>query len=62
MEITIPLVVVMGALVFVACRYLGMRWWHAIAAAVFGFLMAATTLAPDVGRVLIAVVRWATRL
>ncbi|MEV2268719.1 hypothetical protein [Nonomuraea africana] len=60
MSVSIPLVVLVGALVFIAWRYLGLRLWHAIAALVFGFLLAATTLAPDISRVIRAVVGWIT--
>ncbi|MEU4695532.1 hypothetical protein OIE66_01045 [Nonomuraea sp. NBC_01738] len=60
MSVSIPLVVLVGAVVFVAWRYLGLRLWHAIAALVFGFLLAATTLAPDISRVIRAVVGWIT--
>ncbi|WP_214320582.1 hypothetical protein [Nonomuraea sediminis] len=60
MTVTIPLVLVVGAVVFVAWRYLGLRLWHAIAALVFGFLLAATTLAPDIRRVIQATLTWIT--
>ncbi|MFI6594627.1 hypothetical protein ACIBHX_00170 [Nonomuraea sp. NPDC050536] len=60
MTVTVPLVLVVGAVVFVAWRYLGLRLWHAIAALVFGFLLAATTLAPDIRRVIQAAIGWIT--
>lgn len=60
MSVSIPLVVLFGAVVFIAWRYLGLRLWHAIAALVFGFLLAATTLAPDIRRVIHAAIGWIT--
>lgn len=60
MSVTVPLVVVFGVVVFIAWRYLGMRLWHAMAALVFGFLLAATTLAPDIRRVIRTALSWIT--
>ncbi|MGW4475848.1 hypothetical protein ACWENQ_39795 [Nonomuraea sp. NPDC004354] len=60
MTISIPLVVLVGAVVFIAWRYLGLRFWHALAALLFGFLLAATTLAPDIRRVISAALGWIT--
>lgn len=58
MTVTVPLVFVFGALVFIAWRYLGLRWWHALIAMLFGFLLAATTLAPDIRAALQAALSW----
>ncbi|TDC97136.1 hypothetical protein E1292_37710 [Nonomuraea deserti] len=60
MTVTIPLVLVFGALVFMAWRYLGLRWWHALITMLFGFLLAATTLAPDIRAALRAALSWIT--
>ncbi|MEV1171798.1 hypothetical protein [Nonomuraea sp. NPDC049784] len=60
MTVTVPLVLVVGALVFIAWRYLGLRLWHAIIALLFGFLLAATTLAPDIRAVIGAALSWIT--
>jgi hypothetical protein len=48
MTVTIPLVVIIGLIVFIAYRYMGLRVWHAIVCLVFGFLLAATTAAPEI--------------
>ncbi|MGW4476577.1 hypothetical protein ACWENQ_43545 [Nonomuraea sp. NPDC004354] len=58
MTVSIPLVLLLGAVVLVAWRYLGLRVWQAIVCVVCGFLLAATSLAPDIRRVISAVVRW----
>jgi hypothetical protein len=60
MEVTVPLVVIVGAIVFIAWRYLGLRWWHALISLLFGFLLAATTLAPDIRAAIRAVLSWIT--
>ncbi|MEV0589311.1 hypothetical protein [Nonomuraea sp. NPDC050310] len=60
MTVTIPLVVLIAAFVFVAVRYLRMRVWHAVAAALLGFLLATTTVAPHIQRALDASLSWLT--
>jgi hypothetical protein len=60
MEVTVPLVVIVGGIVFIAWRYLGLRLWQAIIALVFGFLLAATTLAPGIRAVLNGIADWIT--
>ena len=58
MTVSIPLVVIFGILVFVAYRYMGLRAWHAIAALIFGFLLAATTAAPEIHTLLSSLAQW----
>lgn len=60
MTVTVPLVAVLGAAVYVAYRYLGMRIWHAVVCLLCGFLLAATTAAPEINRMLAAVLHWLT--
>ncbi|WP_157253265.1 hypothetical protein [Nonomuraea typhae] len=60
MNVSVPLVLLVGVVVLIAWRYLGMKLWHAIAALLFGFLLAATALAPDIRRVIRAVLGWIT--
>ncbi|MEU7746835.1 hypothetical protein [Nonomuraea sp. NPDC049158] len=60
MEVTVPLVVIVGVIVFVAWRYLGLRLWQAILALVFGFLLAATTFAPGISTVINGIAKWIT--
>jgi uncharacterized membrane protein len=60
MTVSIPLVVLVGALLYVAYRYLGLRIWHAITAAIFGFLLAATTAAPEIRGFLSGLIDWLT--
>ncbi|MEU4235509.1 hypothetical protein AB0F17_65560 [Nonomuraea sp. NPDC026600] len=60
MTVTVPLVLVVGALVFLAWRYLGLKLWHALIALLFGFLLAATALAPDIRAAIGAALSWIT--
>ena len=55
---SIPLVVIFGILVYVAYRHMGLRAWHAIVALIFGFLLAATTAAPEIRNLLSSLVNW----
>lgn len=61
MTATIPLVTIAGLAVFVAYRYTGMRIWHAIACTIFGFLLAATTAAPQISHLIAALTQWLQR-
>jgi hypothetical protein len=59
-EISVPLVAILGAAVFVAWRYMGLRVWQAAVCLLAGFLLAATTAAPSIRSVITAVVGWLT--
>jgi len=58
MAVTIPLVVIFGILVYVAYRYMGLRAWHLAVALIFGFLLAATTAAPEIRSLLSGLADW----
>lgn len=57
MTISIPLVVVVGAFVWVAWRFMGLRTWQAILCLLFGFLLAATSAAPSIHRLVTGIVQ-----
>jgi hypothetical protein len=59
--VSIPLVAIFGVVMFLAYRYMGLRAWHAIAALVFGFLLAATTAAPEIRNLLSGLAQWLNR-
>ena len=61
MDVKIPLVVLLAVLVCLAVRFLKLRLWQAIVCAVFGFLLAATTLAPELERGLRGLLSWLSR-
>jgi hypothetical protein len=58
--VSIPLVVILAAIVFVAWRYMGLKVWHAILCILLGFFVAATTAAPEVRQLVTAIVQWLT--
>ncbi len=58
MTVSIPLIALAAILVYVAYRYMGLRAWHALVAAVLGFLLAATSAAPQIRSVLAGIVAW----
>lgn len=57
MTVSIPLVVILGALVWVAWRFMGLRTWQAIVCLVLGFLLAATSAAPSIQHAVTGIVR-----
>jgi hypothetical protein len=58
--ISIPLVAILGVVVWVAWRYMGLRVWHVVLCLVFGFLLAATTAAPTIRHAITTVVSMLT--
>jgi hypothetical protein len=55
MTVTIPLVAVIGILAFVCYQYMGLRLWHLLVCLLLGFLLAATTAAPEIQNLLNAI-------
>ncbi|HUY52508.1 MAG TPA: hypothetical protein VMV92_43540 [Streptosporangiaceae bacterium] len=60
MTISIPLVAFLGAVVFVAYRYMGLRFWQAVLCLLFGFFLATTAAAPEIRHMVAAIVQWLT--
>ncbi len=48
MNVTLPLVVVLGVIAWAAIKFLGIRLWVAVVIALFGFYLAHTILAPAI--------------
>ena len=57
MTVSTPLVVVLGALVWLAWRYMGLRTWQAILCMLVGFLLAASSNAPAIRHIVTGIVR-----
>ena len=57
MTVTIPLVVLVAALAWVAWRFMGLRMWQLILCLLLGFLLAATSAAPEIHNVVTGIVR-----
>jgi hypothetical protein len=55
--VSIPLVAILGAIVFIAWRFMGLRVWMAVVSLLFGFFLAATSAAPEIRRLVTAIVR-----
>ncbi|RAY16731.1 hypothetical protein DPM19_00735 [Actinomadura craniellae] len=58
MTVSVPLVVILAAVAFVAWRYMGLRLWHAAVCLLFGFFLAATSAAPEIDRLVTGLVGW----
>jgi F0F1-type ATP synthase assembly protein I len=48
MTVTIPLVLVIGIIAYICYRYMGLKLWHLIVCLLLGFLIAATSAAPEI--------------
>jgi hypothetical protein len=61
MTVTVPVVLIVAAVIYVAYRYMGLRVWQAVLCLVFGFLLAATTAAPEIRSVITGIVQWLSK-
>lgn len=61
MTVSIPLVALAGVAVYLAWRFMGLRIWQAVLCLLFGFLLAATTAAPEIHTVITGLVQWLTK-
>jgi uncharacterized membrane protein len=50
LTVTLSAALVLGAGVYLLCRYAGMRIWHAAVCIIFGFYLASSSLAPDIAK------------
>ncbi len=58
MTISIPLIALVAVIAYIAYRYMGLRVWHAIVCALLGFLLAATSAAPQIRSFIAGIVQW----
>jgi hypothetical protein len=56
MAVTVSLVVLLGITVWVLHRYAGLKFLHAVACVLFGFLLATTGAAPTIHRALVSLI------
>ena len=61
MTVSIPLVTLAGVAVYLAWRFMGLRIWQAILCLLFGFLLAATTAAPEIHNLIAGLIQWLTK-
>jgi hypothetical protein len=58
MTVTIPLVAIIAVVAFICYRYMGLRFWHLLVCLLLGFLLAATTAAPELQSLLSSLTHW----
>jgi hypothetical protein len=54
-------VLIVAAIIYVAYRYMGLRVWQAVVCLIFGFLLAATTAAPEIRSLITGIVQWLSK-
>ena len=57
LTVTISAALLIGAGVYVLCRYAGLRVWHAAVCIIFGFYLASSSLAPDIANIMTSLFR-----
>jgi hypothetical protein len=55
--ISLPLVVVLGAVVYVLIRHTSLKFWQATVCVLFGFYLSSTVAAPEVRRWVSMIIR-----
>ena len=58
MTVSIPLIALVAVVAYVAYRHMGLRVWHAIVCALLGFLLAATSAAPQIRSFIAGIIQW----
>ena len=56
MTVTIPVVLIVAVVAYVCYRYMGLRFWHLLVCLLLGFLLAATSAAPQIQTLLNALI------
>ena len=58
MTVSFPLIALVAIVAYIAYRHMGLRAWHAIVCALLGFLLAATSAAPQIRSCLAGILQW----
>jgi len=58
MTVSIPLIALIAVLAYIAYRHHGLRAWHAVVCMILGFLLAATSAAPQIRDLINGIVQW----
>jgi hypothetical protein len=61
MAVTIPLVAIIAIIAYLCYRYMGLRFWHLLVCLLLGFLLAATSAAPQIQALLNALLHGGRR-
>lgn len=56
MAISVSLVLLLGVAVWLLHRYAGLKVWHGFICVMFGFFLAATSLAPEIRTTVTAII------
>lgn len=56
MVVSISLLLVLGAAVWILHRYAGMRLWHGVICVLFGFFLASSSFAPQVRNIVTGII------
>jgi F0F1-type ATP synthase assembly protein I len=56
MTVTIPLVAIAAIIAYLCYRFLGLKLWHLLVCLILGFLLAATSFAPQIQTLLNALI------
>ena len=56
MAVSISLLLLLGAAVWILHRYAGMKLWHGIICVLFGFFLASSTFAPQVRSIVTGII------
>jgi hypothetical protein len=57
MTITIPLVFAIGVVAYTCYQYAGLKLWHLLVCLLLGFLLAATSFAPEIQNFINAILK-----
>jgi len=58
MNVSVPVIALVGIAIYIAWRFLGLRISQAALCLVFGFLLAATSAAPEIHNFITGLVQW----
>jgi len=61
MNVSVPVIAIIGIAIYLAWRFLGLRIWQAVLCLLFGFLLAATSAAPEIHNFITGLVQWLSR-
>jgi hypothetical protein len=61
MTVSIPLVLIIAIVAYACYRYMGLRLWHLMVCLLLGFLLAASSAAPEIQTLLNAVIHGARK-
>jgi hypothetical protein len=57
LAVSVSVLAVLAVAVFVLCRYAGLRVLHAVVCIAFGFMLAASSFAPEISRLIASLTR-----